>query len=286
MTLLLSLLILYAKIVAVLVALTFLLYIYELVNNQGLPWLRQRTNDSLLLTVPRCMVIAFCSQFLVGLAYVSGYVRSLWRPRSPRNDDRPAVVLVHGLYHNASAWLLFRRLLRRAGFKNIYGLTYDCWKSDFQKAFKELEQFVREVIIQHPDQGVVLMGHSLGGLLTRHYMSVGKDRDLVRAAVTLGAPHKGSRLAAFGIGRMARGLIPNQGLIQSIEAADVRPPCPCLSVYSPVDEFVLPQQSLRLDLAGWEERETLPMSHVGMLFHPAVARECIEFLRRTTQASS
>jgi triacylglycerol lipase len=286
MELLLWLLLLYFKVVAVLVALTFLLYMYELVNNQGPAWLGEKMRGAPLLGLLRCMVIAFCSQCLVGLAYATGFVRKWWRPRSPRNDGLPAVVLVHGLYHNASAWLVFRRLLRRAGFLNIHGITYNSWNTDFHKVFNELEDFVREVVIQHPDQGVVLMGHSLGGLLTRHYMAVGKDRDLVRAAITLGAPHKGSRLAAFGLGRLARSLLAGSDLIRSIEASDTTPPSPCLSLYSPVDEFVLPQQTLRLELEGWEERECLPVSHVGLLFHPAVARECIEYLRRTTEASA
>lgn len=286
MEFLLSLLLLYLKVVAVLVALTFLLCIYELVNNQGPAWFREKTGHGPILGMLRSMVIAFCSQCLVGLLYVSGFIRGLWRPKSPKSDEFPAVVLVHGLYHNASAWLFFRLLLRRAGFHNVYCLSYSSWNTDFSKIFRKLEDQVREVVIQHPDQGVVLVGHSLGGLLTRHYMATGRDRDLVRAAITLGAPHKGSRLAAFGIGRLARSLLVGSDLIRSIEASDTTPPCPCLSLYSPVDEFVLPMQALRLELRGWEERECLPVSHLGLLFHPAVARESIEYLRGATLASS
>ncbi len=280
MEFLLSLLLLYVKVLAILVAILFLFFIYELNNNQGFGWLRSISSTPPLLTVLRCMIIALCGQCLIGLFYVSGFFPSFWRPRSPRKSSKPAVVLIHGLYHNASAWMLFRRRLRNAGYRNIYGLSYSSWNTTFQDIFPKVEEFVREVAMLHPDEGVVLIGHSLGGLLTRHYVSVGKHRAMLRAAVTLAAPHKGSKLSALGIGGLARSLQYQGELVRFIEASDAPAPCPCLSLRSSVDEFVLPLQSLRLELQGWEERETVPVSHAGMLFHPKPARRTVEFLEQ------
>lgn len=286
MSLLYALFILLVKVTAVLTAVLFLLYVYELKNSHGLGWLQRQTGEPPLWSLLKSALMAWGSQVMVATTYVLGYVPWLWeRPRLLPSGDTagPTVLLVHGLYHNPSAWLLLRRRLRRAGFTDIRTFAYSSWDAEFFSIARSLEARIAE--LSTSGKGLVLVGHSLGGLLVRHVMSSDAVQGQVLGAVTLGAPHGGSKLAALGIGRLARSLVRGGELVQRIRSLDRRPPVPCVSYYSPVDEFVTPPDGLRLALQGWEERQTPAMSHVAMLYHPWVADALIGLLRNEGRRS-
>jgi len=113
----------------------------------------------------------------------------------------------------------------------------------------------------------------------------------VAGVVTLGAPHQGSTLAGMlGIGRLARGLAPGgevlralRALVQAAESARPAQTCaPWLSLFTPTDGMVLPLSGALIGeaerRAGWVERALPAMSHVGLLYSGAAAREALAFL--------
>ena len=72
-------------------------------------------------TKPRLMVLSgllssIASVTFIFVCYPLGPIRRIWAPKDIR-AGQPLIILTHGLYHNASAWLLFRRRLKKAGFK-------------------------------------------------------------------------------------------------------------------------------------------------------------------------
>lgn len=274
-----DLILLYLLISALVVGLTHILYFYEIVNGPGLDWLRQKTRRSIPALLLQGFMQAYLAQLVVAVFYLPGFVKRLWFPAMAKDASTPPVILVHGLYHNASAWVFFRRRLQAAGFHNVYAISYWSFRANFFSISKKLEQRIEEAAQQCPGQGIYIVGHSLGGLLTRHYMATGARRKEVLAAVTLGAPHKGSRLAALGLGDLARSLIYKGDLAARLQQLDAPPPAPCLSLSSYSDEFVTPQSALQLGVDGWEERRGPCTPHVAMLFNGAVAREATTFLQ-------
>lgn len=285
MTILLIIISLLLMFSALITGVVHLLFLYETINSNGLEWFREQTDKSPLLLFLKGLAQAFWAQLIVGVTYILACVPRMWFPVKPCTPHPPPILLVHGLYHNASAWLIFRRRLKKAGFSNVYAFSYSSWGTDFIYAAAMLEKRVNKVLRQCPEQGLLLVGHSLGGLLVRHYMNIGNRRKEVVGAVTLGAPHHGSKLAALGLGRLARSLLYRGALIKRIEAEDVPPDVPCLSLFSTMDEFVTPPQALRIALPGWQERHLPPMGHVSMLFNPQAARETVCFFRETLDQS-
>ena len=83
------------------------------------------------------------SVFFIFVSYPLGAVRRLWAPKDI-GAGQPVIILTHGLYHNASAWLLFRRRLRKAGFKNIFVMNYASFFSSFEETLKKFEEFVAD----------------------------------------------------------------------------------------------------------------------------------------------
>jgi triacylglycerol lipase len=103
--------------------------------------------------------------------------------------------------------------------------------------------------------------------------------------ITLGAPHQGSKLAALGLGKLAKSLIYRGPLIEELEKAKEPSDIPCVALYSPVDNMVLPNHALQTSGAGWIHQETGPISHVAMLYHQPTAKLVIEYLKSMASAS-
>ncbi|MBI9081785.1 MAG: alpha/beta fold hydrolase [Pseudodesulfovibrio sp.] len=192
------------------------------------------------------------------------------------------VLMVHGLYHNTSAWFVFGRRLRRAGFGNLHTYGYNSFTRNFTQAVDGLERKLDSLLGARPDSKVILVGHSLGGLVCRRVAGNPLYRDRIAVLVTLGAPHKGSELAWFAGNRMARDLIPGKATPNSV-AAVPDPYCPELSIYTLVDDFVFPLDKLQIGRPDWQERVCSPMSHVWMVYSREVADMVIEFLRSASK---
>jgi pimeloyl-ACP methyl ester carboxylesterase len=184
-----------------------------------------------------------------------------------------------------------RARLRAAGFRNLRCYGYASFGDSFADIADGLARLLLEVGAGAPGGRVLLLGHSLGGLVIRAAcadprLEAGGCR--VAAVVTLGAPHRGSTLAGMlGIGKLARGLAPEGEVIRLVRAL---PACgqPGLSLYTPTDGMVLPLSGAFLDAdelaAGWEERALPAMSHVGLLYSGAAARAALAFLAEKAAA--
>ncbi|SNS12894.1 Alpha/beta hydrolase family protein [Humidesulfovibrio mexicanus] len=199
----------------------------------------------------------------------------------------PAVILVHGLYHNPAAWFVLRRRLARAGFADVRCYGYPSFGRPFGDIVSGLEELVRRAALEVPDGRVALVGHSLGGLVIRAACGPLAQADAghgvrIAGVATLGAPHRGSVLAArLGVGRLARGLAPGGEVLEAVRGL---PPCPgpALSLYTPTDCMVQPLSGALLEgrelSAGWTERAVPPVSHVGLLYSARVHAEVLAFL--------
>jgi len=199
------------------------------------------------------------------------------RPPTQASDpNAPTVVCLHGLYHNAAAFLLMRPVLARHGLRRVLCLSYRSLGTDFEAVATALAARVRR---EAPGDGPLLfLGHSLGGLLARRIMAEADIARRTRAAVTLGTPHGGSTLARLALGRLGRGLVPESPLFPALDALPNPPGAALLSLASPVDNMVMPLAGLVVGRPGWTEEACPPVSHVAMLYAPAVARRAAAFL--------
>jgi triacylglycerol esterase/lipase EstA (alpha/beta hydrolase family) len=212
------------------------------------------------------------------VTYPLGLFRRFREPKEI-SASAPVIILTHGLYHNASAWLFFRNRLRTAGFKNIFIMNYRSLFTNFVKTIGKLEKFVADARRAVPNQPVYLIGHSLGGLLSRVYAERADGEALPAAVITLGSPHQGSKLAAFHIGKLASSLLYRGPLFTELESGAARLPCAGTAFFSLVDNMVLPYEAMKVPYEGWVYRETRPLSHTSMLYSKSVTKEVIDVLR-------
>ncbi len=258
---------------------TYAFFWYETFNSSHLEYLRQLSKGRVGRWVLRGIVTSFVSQNLTVLFFPLRFWTRLWDPKPDPSCPRPPVILIHGLYHNVSAWILYRRLLMGKGFRNTYAFGYSSLNTNFQELLEKLDQKIQTLAERFPNQHMVLVGHSLGGLLARVYAEDPSNSKKIAAVVTLGAPHQGSKLAAFGAVKLARSLSYRGKLFEELESKGGLSDIPCLAIYSPIDNMVLPNESLHVAHSGWSHLESYPISHVSMLYHRRLAKLVLEYLQ-------
>lgn len=80
---------------------------------------------------------------------------------------------------------------------NFFEYPYD-WRRDNRRIARELEGFLSRRLsvwreyTNNPDARVILLAHSMGGLVSRYFCEVLGGWEMCRALVTFGTPHRGS----------------------------------------------------------------------------------------------
>lgn len=248
--------------------------VYALSNHLAgeLETVRRLSDDGLARPMLRGAVTAMLAECVA----VPSYLFAPFVSDEGHGEGVP-VVLVHGLYHNRTAWWLMRLRLRAAGFRNVHTYQYNSFTGTFDQAVDGLKLRLDRLLGDGPDGRVMLVGHSLGGCVCRAVAGDPAYGDRLAALVALGSPHNGADLARFATNRMGRELIPGRTVARTLDALP-DPSCPRLAIYHLVDDFVFPLSMLRPGRTGWEERLCSPMGHVWMLYSGEVADMVTDFL--------
>ena len=167
--------------------------------------------------------------------------------------------------------------LRAAGLGPVYGFEY--WTlGRIAAGARQLGWFVDEVRAATGATEVDLVGHSMGGVVARYYVSLAGGDPFVRNVITLGSPHAGTDLGGLGIGHPARELVLGSKLIQRLGAAAPPSHAKLTNILSHADALVPAAQQPRIPYADRVEYEDL--GHVALLGSRRVARTVIERLAR------
>jgi hypothetical protein len=188
---------------------------------------------------------------------------------------RIPVLLVHGLVDNRSVFSVMSRSLRRRGFAHVGTWNYSPLLTDIAGGATDLGEHIERICEQTGHDRVHVVGHSLGGLISRYYVQrQGGDRR-VASLVTLGTPHAGSRWAHVVPTPLIRQLRPGSPVVR--ELAEPAPDCrtPITAVYSDLDQMVVPTGSGRCDHPDLAARNVLVhgVGHLSLPRHRAVVDE-------------
>jgi triacylglycerol lipase len=266
--------------------LTHAFFWYEAANSPYRKRLQEISQGHVARILLRSILSSVVGQLMVLFFLPLQLWRALWRPSQAPNQNLQPVFIVHGLYHNASAWVLYRWWLKKAGYANIYCWYYSSFEGSFDQIVNDFNQWVQEIIAErHPGQQAIMIGHSLGGLIIRAHINNPETARQVTTVVTLGTPHQGSKLAALGIGRLAQSLLYQGLLSQRLENAVPPKDVKRLAVVSPTDNMVLPPpDAWRSVQEGWEYLETPPLCHVALLYHWPTAKKVLQYLGSPVQS--
>lgn len=212
----------------------------------------------------------------------------------PTSGTSDTVIVLHGLHQSSWFVSILTKKIKQAGFL-AYAFGYDSLKDSIDVHSARLHQHL--LATQQADTCIHLVGHSLGGLVIRHFLATYSNWHIGRV-VTLGTPHLGSVCAKYAknflpllIGRAYAnaldGNIPplpshiTLGVIAGNKSFGLGKPLIYLhskihhnyrqndgTVY--VDETKLKEAS---------DHIVLPVTHTGLLYQQSCAEQTIYFLR-------
>jgi triacylglycerol esterase/lipase EstA (alpha/beta hydrolase family) len=202
--------------------------------------------------------------------------RLLIRDPVPAPAQRP-VVLVHGVLVNDGVWLSLGRSLAESGVAPIYTINYGPPLADIEWFAEQLHTRIEEIRAATGAERLVLVSHSMGGLVARAYLRrFGAAR--VAKLITIGAPHHGSMLAWSFPGTCLAQMRPgNPWLVELNRDENRAAPAPITSIWSRHDSMVAPQASSVLGNA--ENIALVGIAHNALLGD----RRVMELVMRETE---
>jgi triacylglycerol lipase len=127
------------------------------------------------------------------------------------------ILLVHGIVSNRSIFTLLRRGLTRRGFSNVFAMNYLTVANDVRAAAARLSVEVERIVEETGFERIHIIGHSLGGLIARYYVTrLGGDAR-VHTLITLGTPHSGSYAAYVLPTTLMQQMRPGSGLMRELD---------------------------------------------------------------------
>ncbi|MBK6630490.1 MAG: alpha/beta fold hydrolase [Betaproteobacteria bacterium] len=181
---------------------------------------------------------------------------------------RAPLLLIHGYQCNRGFWIELRNRLTRAGWQ-VATISLDPVFNDIDGYVEQVSRRIEDVCAATGADKVMLVGHSMGGLVSRAYLRrQGNAR--VAKLITLGSPHRGSHLAKLGLGENGRQMVPGSAWLAALNAPGAVPLPQTVSIYSCHDNYVMPQDSSLLEGA-----KILPLAglgHLEMAFSPEIER--------------
>lgn len=181
------------------------------------------------------------------------------------------VLLVHGYGANGGFWAHLAAQLEAQGLSHA---TVDLEPvfGDIEDYALQLEQAVQALLAASGSGRLVIVAHSMGGLVARAWLRrFGAER--AARIITLGTPHHGTDLAHMGPGDNARQMRRDAAWLAQLDADDRGLRGIMTSIYSWHDNIIAPQESCHLP--GARNIALHGIGHVALGRHPAIAKHVL-----------
>lgn len=191
------------------------------------------------------------------------------------HGPRP-IIVVHGYAMGQANFRPLARRLAAAGLGPILGFEY--WSlGKTGSAARKLGDLIEDVRARTGAAQVDVIGHSMGGVVGRYFVTLLGGDGVVANLITLGSPHRGTDVSAVGFGRPAKELLLGSTLIQRLDAAPQPTRTRLTVVWSRSDALVPGSRQARV--TGADELLYDDLGHLGLLTDPRVAAALIDRLR-------
>ncbi len=183
-------------------------------------------------------------------------------PDRPGPETGVPVILVHGVLCNAGVFARLARFLATCGVDGVYALSYGPPLASIEIFAGQLARKIDTVLAATGASRVVVISHSMGGLVVRAYLRKHGAARLARV-LTIAAPHHGSVHAWLFPGMALAQLRPGNPWLTELANEPIDPALRVVSLWSWHDSMVAPQTSSRL--AGTIDLPIVGVGHNALL---------------------
>jgi triacylglycerol lipase len=196
------------------------------------------------------------------------------------------VLLIHGYACNSGYWVSMSRQLSASNISH-HGIDLEPMLASIDHYVPAITQAIEELAHDSRCEQVILVAHSMGGLISRAYLRDHGSRRIA-AVITLGTPHHGTAMAQHGVGINARQMCCSDDTTPSIwleqlERTETNASRALFtSIYSHHDNIVSPQLSAHLE--GATNIALSGIGHVTLGMHRDVQHCVIAHIRQVAHS--
>ena len=209
------------------------------------------------------------------VAWLSVTLSSLDPAPVPIDPAKPPVVLVHGIDGSAEDMSRLARALRADG-REVFtpSLTPNNGRVPLEELSAQLETYIEAHVL---DRHFDLIGYSMGGLVTRHYLQHRNERNRVLRFISLSTPHHGTVTAYLRRGPGSRQMRPGSDFLKSLnQDAPAQTKAQATSFWTPTDLIIVPASSCVLP--GAENVRAIGLGHFSFTMERNHIRRVVEAL--------
>lgn len=192
--------------------------------------------------------------------------------------EKPPVLLVPGAFGQEYLyWNLIKFQLGRRGYP-VHTVSFPTLTlSDLRVSAHLLAERVRELREATGTPKVILVAHSMGGLISRYFIQFLRGAGHVQHLVCLGTPHRGTYAGIAGYPLMgARQILPGSTFLQGLnDPAYEDHGVPITNVWCRTDLIVVPRRNALLEAPGVTNVCLTWEGHWGFLVSPGVVRRIV-----------
>ena len=144
--------------------------------------------------------------------------RFLPSPKIGRGNKRP-ILLVHGYVNHPNVWLLQKRWLSSLGLGPIYAIKLGHPFKSIRFYGEKVKEKAKQIAQETGRDDLILIGHSMGGLVSAWYAIELARKGTVTDVVTIASPLAGTPLAYLGFGLNAKEMLKNSEFTSQLSKA-------------------------------------------------------------------
>lgn len=192
------------------------------------------------------------------------------------------IVLVPGFLCNRGYYGKFRRFLQKNGYGNVWSITLEPVFGSIDDNARHLGELIEQICQQAQSEKVILIGHSMGGVVARTYIDKQGGAKRIAHAIALGSPFGGTVLAKgpSALGENLRQMIVGCDWLTELAAFEQQP-CPTrfTAIWSPHDSIVAPQNGTRVSEIYGRSIAMPGIGHMEMIVSRPVMQRVLAVLR-------
>lgn len=187
--------------------------------------------------------------------------------------NNTAILLIHGYYRNQADWLWMRKQLKACNCP-IFTINLKPDLGTIQEiTLNSLPPKIAKIQQQTECKNIILIGHSMGGIVASYYSEFLDHENLIKTIITLGTPLFGTKVAAGGAGENAKQMLPGSKFLADLREKISKSQQKYYQICSKFDNLIFPWRSALLDNNS-NTQLILPFeSHLGLLYSAEVATQ-------------
>ncbi len=182
------------------------------------------------------------------------------RPASEQEANLPLLVLLHGVYCNGAIWRpIVHDLQRRTGCA-IRTPDLEPPLAALEVQARSLAKWLQTAAAVHPARPIIVVAHSLGGLMVRQILL--EHPSVPLRAIYVGTPHRGTLIARALRALIGRDLRQKSAALAVLERGAL--PHDAMNIYTLHDNLVVPASTS--ELAGVRNRTVIGCGHMALIY--------------------